>query len=898
VKISLTPSRGVMPRVAPQRLPPEAAQAALNARLLSGDLEAWLEPGFNSALFKSGEVRSLHLMARQHWLHWTAAELGTEAVSVDVARGPIAGDSTERSYFSGTDAPRVTNLAKAIGPCGQQYPCDSLLLGVPAPEAVPALALDTVVPDASNVEFTNPGAESGGTAGWIVDEGDLDVRTSGDAAGLAAQQGSYCFCAARTEAHQTLLLASAHVFPQQMLELKWWQASGPAGSAAAMGLRFHDENNLPVGEAIAPVQAVTPALGWVQRSVSRQVPAGAETVRLVMIFEREGAGQNDAYLDSLELSAMDYEEPFDCSSFDGWIKGPEGGVTRVEIDPGTGREAPSWRFTQNNSVSYLYKDIGLATSPKARIEADMYAVENLTLMLYASAAGYGVGINVGENGCRLMRYGAWGDQGGSPLAQLASSLKNRWVRVVAEVNTISAAAARLKLRVTRLDSGVAVVSNHEAEIEVNGSCVGFKSRSNETSERSWVDNVLLSVTAPEPDRPESIVFTNYVWTYTNEFGEEGPPSPVSRTVQRSNNAPVRIDTPATAPAGYGISHKTLYRSATGAGSSAYLRVERIPLDQVTYVDSKTDADLGSVLESQLYDLPPADLRGLLAMPNGFLAGFSRNELVFSAQGRYHAFPLDYRLATDYPIVAIGAIDASLVVLTESHPYVATGYTPDAMSMRKLESPQACSAKRSVAHLKDVGIVYASPDGLVAINGQGAPLLLTEGLLTREQWQALNPASLLGVAHDDRYFGFYEKAGGERGGFILDARNGGFGLVFTDLWAQAAYSDPLTDRLLLVMGNQVWQWEGGSTRRPYRWRSRLFQLPRPTAFGCAQVRAADYEDLQLTLYADGAPWLTRAVTSATEFVLPDRLAQASLEIELAGTSRVQSVEVAEEMEELE
>ena len=69
-------------------------------------------------------------------------------------------------------------------------------------------------------------------------------------------------------------------------------------------------------------------------------------------------------------------------------------------------------------------------------------------------------------------------------------------------------------------------------------------------------------------------------------------------------------------------------------------------------------------------------------------------------------------------------------------------------------------------------------------------------------------------------------------------------------------------------------------------------------GVFPIDSADYEDLQLTLYADGAPWLTRAVTSATEFVLPDRLAQASLEIELAGTSRVQSVEVAEEMEELE
>ena len=117
-------------------------------------------------------------------------------------------------------------------------------------------------------------------------------------------------------------------------------------------------------------------------------------------------------------------------SFEGWVKGPEGGVTRVEIDATVGREAPSWRFTQNNSVSYLYKDIGLATSPKARIEADMRAIETLTLMLYASAAGYGVGINIGENGCRLMRYNQWSDQSGSLLAQLAPSLKNRWVRVV------------------------------------------------------------------------------------------------------------------------------------------------------------------------------------------------------------------------------------------------------------------------------------------------------------------------------------------------------------------------------------------------------------------------------------------------------------------------------------
>ncbi|AXQ30447.1 hypothetical protein D0B54_17965 [Solimonas sp. K1W22B-7] len=908
-RIRIEPSRGLIPRVAPQLLPPECAQVATNARLLSGDLEAWRQPAQIAALFKSGEIRSLHLMARQHWLHWTAAELGAGAVTVDVARGPIAGDETERTYFTGTDAPRVTDIARAIGACGGAYPCDSLLLGVPAPEAAPQLSLDGALPEASNVELLNPGAESAGTAGWIVDAGDLGVHAAGDVADLAPQAGGYFFhggSVAETRAHQTLPMDLVGLVAGQGLSLSWWQASGAHAGQAGMSLLFLDEGDTEIGRVDAAPEASSPALQWRQRTISGQIPADAAQVRLELRCLRAGADINDGYIDSITLASQDYSQSFDGSTLSGWTTSPNDGngnsFRRLTVDSSQGQPAPCIRYDGDSRHAFMYRNFSTQQSPRVRLqyEARAHPKSAIAALVMATSAGSAYGLRLNPGGSVSWNaMNSWTDSGTlvETVLTSAGAYAGNWLQFEIDIEMRDRNRAMASVTVRDKASGSVLADAVQTEIGVAGPYSGFNFYGNFHGRYVWLDNIGLTVVAPEPEQPDATVFVSYVQTFCNEYGEEGPPGPHSRSAQRNSNAPVTIATPVAAPPGYGITHKVLYRSATGASGTAYQFLAKIPLAQESYVDLQADTDLGGVLESQLHDLPPADLRGLLAMPNRFLAGFSKNELLLSAQGRYHAFPLDYRLATDYPIVAIGAIDASVVVLTESHPYVATGYTPDAMSMRKLEVPYACSARRSVANLKDFGIVYSSPDGLVAINGQGAPLLLTEALMTREQWQALNPASILGVAHDDRYFGFYEKSGGERGGFILDARANGFGLVFIDLWAQAAFSDALSDRLLLVIDDAVWQWEGGSTRRPYTWRSRLFQLPRPTAFACAQVRAADYEDLVLTLLADGQPYFSRAITSVTEFVLPDRVAQAGFEVELSGTSRVQSVELAEEMEEL-
>jgi len=61
-----------------------------------------------------------------YWFHWLS--------DVDVSRGTVAGDTLERTYYTGDGAPKMTYSPIAISGGGASYPNNSYLLGVPAPE--------------------------------------------------------------------------------------------------------------------------------------------------------------------------------------------------------------------------------------------------------------------------------------------------------------------------------------------------------------------------------------------------------------------------------------------------------------------------------------------------------------------------------------------------------------------------------------------------------------------------------------------------------------------------------------------------------------------------------------------------------------------------------------------
>lgn len=133
--IRVTQFRGMAPRVSARLLEAHQARLARNCRLTSGDLESLHEPAFVATPAKAGTVRSLHLFGRAHWFHWTEA-------GVSVVRGPIAGDTLERTYWTGDGFPKVTSNEIATAGGGEAYPATHYRLGIPepldAPTATPA----------------------------------------------------------------------------------------------------------------------------------------------------------------------------------------------------------------------------------------------------------------------------------------------------------------------------------------------------------------------------------------------------------------------------------------------------------------------------------------------------------------------------------------------------------------------------------------------------------------------------------------------------------------------------------------------------------------------------------------------------------------------------------------
>jgi hypothetical protein len=326
--------------------------------------------------------------------------------------------------------------------------------------------------------------------------------------------------------------------------------------------------------------------------------------------------------------------------------------------------------------------------------------------------------------------------------------------------------------VTNLDNTITVTASVKdlADVELLsattgvtcpiGDWCGFGSGFDQLGDTSIarLDNIHVQAAGSTGYNPVNTA-TAYVYTYVNDQSEESAPSFASVDVLRPAGIAITVSSPTDTPTGidssWHIETKRIYRTVSGSTGNIFRFVAEIPLAQQDYVDSIPDTELGDELESEGWDLPPVDLRGMLALPNSTMAGFSGNQLCMSAPNRPHAWPVANRYTVDTNVVAIGNIDTTVVLGTEAFPYLAIGTDPAAYGMTKLEVPQACVAKRSLAYLTGFGVVFASPDGLIAIAGNGNVQNLTSGVFTRKQWQALVPESILGVAHDDVYHFFYD-----------------------------------------------------------------------------------------------------------------------------------------------
>ena len=338
----------------------------------------------------------------------------------------------------------------------------------------------------------------------------------------------------------------------------------------------------------------------------------------------------------------------------------------------------------------------------------------------------------------------------------------------------------------------------------------------------------------------------YVYTYISTFGsvlEESAPSPAAQITSVEPNATVTVSAFSTAPissAGYNITAIRIYRSVTSATSAVYLYVGQVSVNPATgaasgsFADTVLAANLGVTLPSLTYSPPPDTLQGLIAMPNGILAGFTNNQVWFCEPYLPHAWPVAYMMTVGAPIVGLGVFGQTLVVCTTQTPYLITGSQPGAMSQEKVPLPEPCISKKSITSDQS-GVLYASPNGLVSI-APGQADVITRQLFTRDEWQLYASSLLVGVIYQNMYLGFYQ-SGSTKAALVI-MRGDSPPLINLSVAAQAVFVARSTATVYYIDPNDnlLYTLDGDTVNNMfYQWQSKKFILSEPTNFAVMKAQ---------------------------------------------------------------
>jgi hypothetical protein len=380
----------------------------------------------------------------------------------------------------------------------------------------------------------------------------------------------------------------------------------------------------------------------------------------------------------------------------------------------------------------------------------------------------------------------------------------------------------------------------------------------------------------------------------------------------------------------------LYRTVTDAnGNTQYYQVceEAIttPSAVVTYNDSFQDSDItaNKTLDTVDYTAPPNDLQGVVMMANGIAAGWSnKREVWFSAAYTLDAWPGAFALSVDYPIVGYTADGSSLNIITEGTPFIATGVTPDTMTLGKITANEPCISRGSIVGAGE-GAYYASPNGYCLLNSSGVANV-TSIFMDKEFFNKLQPQNFATGVYSETLVAFIKGSGdGDENGVVIDymagavtSKNVPFCYINTMFPLVNVYNDEVSGQVFYITNDQVYQWnppDGGSLWS-YVWRSKMFRFTAPQQFKAFEVyydippevtitpgvrnEAPDMtfdETTQLLIvriYGDGNQLVVREIQRSGETLLiPGGSKWTIMEFQLEGQVEVEVFKMASSVKEL-
>lgn len=615
----------------------------------------------------------------------------------------------------------------------------------------------------------------------------------------------------------------------------------------------------------------------------------------------------------------------------------------VTQDAVLGNPAPSYRvdFENNNAdPAYAYRNFGIAGAAAVTMEFDFYidstfpsgGIEvEVGVATDIVGAGLRVSIfyNISNPSLCILTGSSWGVE--SVLSSVAlggAILQDNWYTMVITKTVNEDASSTV---VATLFNGVTQVQTLTATGNfTDGDYCALLGLTEDEHKSVLFDNIHVTASGSNGVTIVNLA-TAYVYTFVNDnvggtgADWEGAPSPASGTILRPDGVSVTVTTATTHAfdAGYGINKKRIYRVVSGASGDIYMLVAEIALATADYVDVLDDSEIsnpGTPLATADFDLPPDDLEGIIALPNNCMCGFSKNQLCFSAVGYPYAWPVRYRLPTDTDIVAIKNIDNTVVLGTEAFVYTAAGTEPGNYAMSKPGAAQACVSKLGMVYLDNFGVVFPSPDGWQVCSGSAANVRnATEGVFTKEQWEALTPSSILAAVYDGTLY-FWFSGSTPDAGYMLDTRPGGMGLVRLSHHAKCAYVDPLTDSMFMILDvnseptdadlptpstavtpttTAIFQWDAhASAKIVYRYKGKLNLMPYASTFHFAKIKGQDFTNVLSRVYADGALLHEKVAANQLPYRIPGLATYSTMEQEIMGTSRIRTHQIAQEIEEFD
>jgi len=337
-----------------------------------------------------------------------------------------------------------------------------------------------------------------------------------------------------------------------------------------------------------------------------------------------------------------------------------------------------------------------------------------------------------------------------------------------------------------------------------------------------------------------------------------------------------------------------------------------------FVDDFDSTALTEILISDEYDPPPANLQGLVSMQNNILAGFVENEIFFSEPNLPHAWPREYSIILEHPVVGLAIINGSLLVLTESYPYIIQGSDPaSGLSVNRIDAQYPCLSAKSIVSLS-FGVLFASHGGLAAFSAFGGPQIATKFNYNDDTWeQSLDPTTIVASFYDDVYF-----ASHSQGSFVFerDERIGGL-FVDCDATFTSSWYDALGGNMYFTSGTSgdIYQWDNlNQPPTTMEWKSKVIKTKDMINLGAARV-IADYagttsttenweavtanwnttvlgwsglNDITFRMWVDKELLFTTTLSDGNMFRLPTGYRTDTFEFAVEGNIRIRAIHLAE------